>query len=401
MNKLKEILYSRFVGLLLTAASTILLFWSAFTTAQFACDYGAHIRIAEKLNFHHLSSIAIHSEPLWHICLRFVQALIHCRPATAGGIVVGLCYAAMFLIVCRFLLQNTPGLTLTGAALASLAVHLCCALWIPPFNPNPFVGQGSPNIWHNPTIIMVKPLSLLLFLMIMKEMETCRKEQFDHLIPVWKCLIMAVLLVLCNLAKPCFAQIFYPAIFILMILWLFLYRGKNFFMALELFVTCLPSVLLLGMQYITAFHSSAASRNGTQTEGIIFAPFVVAGLRTKSIPVSILLAVAFPLFTTIVALLLRKHSWTRFFSWIMYLCGLAEKLLLAEGGSRLTHGNLAWGYNLSLYFIFVVGMWDWLKIRRDTKNLGIRITGSLLLFWHLFSGCWYLFYHMIYTGAIN
>lgn len=399
MKKVKDILSGRTAGAILIISGTALLFWCAFATAQFACDYGAHIRIAEKLNFHHPSSIATHSEPLWHICLRAVQALTQVRPVTAGGIVVGLCYAAMFLMVCRFLMQAVPGISPAAAALASLAVHLCCALWVPAFDPNPYVGQGSPNVWHNPTIIMVKPLCLPFFFIITKEMETCRDNSFHRLIPVRKCIIMAVLLVLCNLAKPCFAQIFYPAIFILMIYWLILYRGKNFPMALELFITCLPSVLLMGAQYLIAFHQNTAS--SSEEGGIIFAPFVVAGLRTKSIPVSILLAIAFPLFTTIVLLAMKKHSLVRLLSWLMYLCGLLEKLLLAEGGSRLTHGNLAWGHNLALYFLFVVGMRDWLRLRRETRNPAVRATAAALLFWHLFSGCWYLFYHMLYMGAIN
>lgn len=398
MNKLKEILSGRKAGTVFIIFGTVLLFWCAFATAQFACDYGAHIRIAEKLNFHHPSSITTHSEPLWHICLRAVQALTRVRPVTAGGIVVGLCYAAMFLIVCRFLMQTIPGITLTGAALASLTVHLCCSLWIPPFDPNPYVGQGSPNVWHNPTIIMVKPLSLSFFLIITKEMEKCRGNHFRRLIPVKKCILMAVLLILCNLAKPCFAQIFYPAIFILMVCWLIVYRGKNFKMALELLISSLPSVLLLGAQYIIAFHQNSGT---SEKSGIIFAPFVVAGLRTKSIPVSILLAIAFPLFTAIVMLVLKKHSLVRLLAWLMYLCGLLEKLLLAESGSRLTHGNLGWGYNLALYFLFVVGVWDWLQLRHETKSPAIRISAAVLLIWHLFSGCWYVFYHMIYMGAIN
>lgn len=385
-------------GTIITISGAALLFWCAFATAQFACDYGAHIRIAEKLNFRHPSSIATHSEPLWHICLRGVQAMTHVRPVTAGGIVVGLCYAAMFLMVCRFLMQTVPGITRTGAALASLSVHLCCALWIPPFDPNPYVGQGSPNVWHNPTIIMVKPLSLLFFFIITKEMAKCRENHFRHLIPAGKCLLMAILLILCNLAKPCFAQIFYPAIFLLMIYWLIIYRGGNFRLALELLVTCLPSALLIAAQYVVAFSQNSSS---SEKSGIIFAPFVVAGLRTKSIPVSILLAIAFPLFVTIVMLVMKKRSLLRLLAWLMYLCGLLEKLLLAEGGSRLTHGNLAWGHNLALYFIFVVGIRDWLNLRRENRNPAVRIPASVLLLWHLFSGCWYLFYHMLYTGAIN
>ena len=303
---------------------------------------------------------------------------------------------------------RTGRITVLGAALAATALSFASAIYVPWFNAKPYLGQGSPNPWHNPTTLIVRPIGLLIVMIVMGECLRVQRGGFrkKNGLRVWKGVLIAVLLLLSNLSKPSFVQIFYPAIFLLMFLWLFVYRGRNFPLGMQLLVCCLPSCALMGAQFFSAFYSGSNS----DAAGVVFAPFKVAGLYTDNIAVSTLLVIAFPLLTCLFSIFRRTFDWTDFFAWLLLLVGMAEKFLLAESGSRMTHGNFNWGYILGLYFIWFSGirlftLWAHSLnegaggVKKAVSIMTFSLCGAVLGL-HLLSGIYYLYYLIVLGNGI-
>lgn len=381
------------IGCLVLAAIT-------YMTSKVGMDYDAHTKIAVGLNLHDIAgTLRDHSEALWHIFVRIYMKLFRLAPAVAAGAVSATAVCAAYLIACRYFQQKINGMTAGISAIGGLILHLVCAIYVPWFNPKPYSGQGTPNIWHNPTTIMVRPFALAAFLLVVREMEQSRRSGFRKG-PGWKKgFATAVLLILCNMAKPSFVQIFYPAIFLLMVIWLIVYRGKSLKLALELLAICLPSLLVMALQFVISFSSGSAAKESGSSVAIM--PFAVVRLYTPNVWVSLLLAIAFPLLMLGIAWGKKALDWTAGLAWLMLFSGFMERILLAETGERFTHGNFNWGFQLSLYFVWLVAMRDWLSLyigragpKKKARGAGFYISTVLLLL-HLASGLYYLYYLIV------
>ena len=416
MKKNSEGALSILVGILILLAGAAAVFYAAYKVSYVSVDYGIHVNIAKELDWSDpVRMLKEHPEPVWHLLVRAAMMAGGFGAERAAGLVSGGLCALTFLLAAHFLYhmpggtRGGAGLSMPGAAFFALVLSLVSALYVPWFNDKPYLGQGSPNPWHNPTTIMVRPIGLLIFMLVMGECMRVSRAGFrrGQGLRFWKGVLIAVLLVLSNLSKPSFVQVFYPAIFLLMVLWLFVYRFRNFGFALQLLVCCLPSVALMGLQFMAAFYGSSNS----DSAGVMIAPFKVAGLYTDNIAVSTLLVLAFPLVMLLCSVIRRTFDWTAAFAWIMLLVGMAEKFLLAEGGSRMSHGNFSWGYTLALYFVWFIAVRDfalWGSAMRAEPGTGARKVlpalvfcfSGILLMLHLFSGLYYLYYLIVLGHGI-
>ena len=433
----KESGLSILIGICLLLAGAFAVFYAAYKVSYVSVDYGIHIGIAKELDWSDpVQMLKEHPEPVWHLLVRAAMKAGGFSAERAAGLVSGGLCALTYLLAAH-ILYHTSGslaggasrsadagfsgvrsagslagsgkkLSLAKTAAFTLLLSISSAIYVPWFNDKPYLGQGSPNPWHNPTTIMVRPIGLLVFFLVMSECLRVQRAGFrkGQGLRVWKGILIAVLLVLSNLSKPSFVQIFYPGIFVLMVLWLFVYRFRNFPFGMQLLVCCLPSVALMGMQFLSAFYGSSNS----DSAGVVIAPFKVAGLYTKNIAVSTLLVLAFPLLTGLCSIVRRTFDWTDAFAWIMLLVGMAEKFLLAEGGSRMAHGNFSWGYILAAYLLWFVTIRDFAAwrgtlsgggsgARKGISTLAWAVCGLVLLA-HFVSGIYYLYYLIVLGNGI-
>ena len=429
-------------GIIILLAGAAAVFYAAYKVSYVSVDYGIHVGIVEELDWRNpVQMLKEHPEPAWHLLVRAAMSLFGLEAKRAAGLVSGGLCALAYLMAAHFLYRavgkgaitardtavnlsvkasavSSPGsgsgLSLAGTAFFTLILSLSAAIFVPWFNEKPYLGQGSPNPWHNPTTIMVRPIALLIFVLVMGECLRVQRGGFrkGQGLKIWKGILIAILLVLSNLSKPSFVQVFYPAIFLLMFLWLFVYRFRNFPLGMQLLVCCLPSVGLMGMQFLSAFYGTTNS----DSAGVVIAPFKVAGLYTPNIAISTLLVLAFPLLLALCSIARRVFDWTDAFAWLMLLAGMAEKFLLAEGGSRFYHGNFSWGYIIGLYLLWFVSVRDyaaWYCVKRDGGATGIGSSGAakffgflffilcgILLLLHLISGIYYLYYLIVLGNGV-
>lgn len=378
------------------AASIAILFTCGFLTALVGIDYGPHEEIALSLTpSNPIALFKEHPEPIWHLLTYLVVNVFHCRVEIAAGIVSGLLIVLTYLVAYFAIRKTVPDLEMHEIAGLDLVLHLCGAIFVPFFNKEPYLGQGTPNIWHNPTTIAVRPIALLVFVLVSAMVINAKKEDFENGIPVGKGILTGFLLVLSCLAKPSFVQVFYPAIFTLMVIWLIMYKGKNLNTAIQLFIVCLPSLFVTILQFVISFYSG----NGN-SGGITIAPFVVAGARTSSIPISMLLLLAFPLAMLAISAIKKSVTWGDVLAWLMVLWGLVWRLLLAEKGERTYHGNFSWGYMLAVYLVWFTAVRSYLKFYFSEQMTGNKrgvgfIIATALLALHFVSGIYYLIYLVV------
>jgi hypothetical protein len=203
-----------------------------------------------------------------------------------------------------------------------------------------YLGYFSPNPYHNPTFIILKPLALMWFFMVVD--QAFKKPGRKSI------LIVAAIAVFTTTAKPSFTITFLPA---LLITFLLFYVKKVRLINWKglLIGTVATAVLILGVQYIQTY-----SREGSGTLSLdplkvilIYSPNLFIAL------LKVLMSVLFPLSVTLFNWKLVSDRIDFRLGWINYLVGVILVFLLSEG-NRDFHANLFWGPMIGAFLLFVI-----------------------------------------------
>lgn len=311
--------------------------------------------------------------PLFHFCLLVLS--FGNNPAAAPGMAAVLLALALgaraYLSALWLTSRGAPGLrevTLTCLALALV-------MPLPPWwkFPSVYLGQVSPNVWHNPTTVVAMPFALGLSLLGLRALEDPRLSVMGG---------VGGLMVLSILAKPNFVLAFAPCFALAALVALArAARGGRlsvFGALVRVAVAFGPPAGVLGYQFVTAFggDSTAASR-------VAFEPFTAWALHSPNIPASILLGVAFPV---VVAALFPRQAVRDpgvLLAWAVLAVAVAQFALVAETGERSPYGNFGWGPVLASHVLFVACCA--LVLRQPDGTL--RDIALLVLGLHVASGC--------------
>lgn len=315
--------------------------------------------------------------PGWHgvVALLIVMGV---PSALAAGLASGF-YAALACIMAFVVSRMVIGEEQRWLSVASMVVIVfVTAIYVPWYNPEIYMGQGSPTVWHNPTYAAVKPFALMscavLYVMI-------RDRRAD----LSRCIAYGALTLVCLVMKPSFFQVQAPAVFLYLLIDLILNRDVRFVRNIAL--SFIPGILYMLIPLWTMLFSSSGGG-----EGVAVGLFVVYGLTSPNRLISILLLLAFPLYATIV---LRRDIFTKsspyLFLLIMLVVGFLEYSLLYEPGERLTHGNFSWGYYLSIFLYWAFMLPLFVKRAFVDKSLArwVVVLGCILVLAHFASGLLY------------
>jgi hypothetical protein len=204
-----------------------------------------------------------------------------------------------------------------------------------------YIGQVSPNVWHNPTILVCWPLAILLFF---AAYDFLRKPKRGMLAAI------AILAMLSVLAKPNYFLAFAP-VFGLMCLWRYGLTRVGFISQLAM----LPTVAVLFWQLTASFSGSGAMR---AEKTIAFVPFDAWQLYSRSIPLSLQFSLAFPVSYLIVFRRSLVNRQLLLFAWLVTLSALVWMACFAEvstaDGSVDPDFNFSWGSHLAVFVLFLV-----------------------------------------------
>jgi len=354
-----------------------------FDTGAWGGDMQIHVRFAQ----HAVKSGKYPPHFIYHLLLNILTGFSgHFQKITEMAIRVMTVFTVLKLlfsitIIDRLIEQH-------GKKLSVLKMTLFCTLlfFLTPIAnwwqfPSILRGQFTPNVWHNPTTIVLMPFCLGLIIFFLNKKNNQIKSS----------MIGSILLGLSVLVKPSFAMAFLPAIFVLAILKQFTWR--------ECIIYTIPTLVILSWQFFQTFTPWGTMTIDHHKTSVIFAPFLVWSGWTKTPVGSLLVSFAFPISFLYFFSNQIKNKNIMLLSWLLVCISLALFFLLAEEGSKTLHGNFFWSTIPAVYLLFLVTIVELYLLEKPTPSSSFYIQRGFcifLLLLHFFSGI--LYYFRIYLN---
>ncbi len=316
------------------SAATIFFFLPMFhNLAQQYTDFGAHLEFVRSL-------LRTGSTDLPHFVFEIGVASIYRLGFTleaSSTILMVLAMLATGLVLFWIFRRETQPWVAMGLSLCLLVVGPLSLVTLP--SQELYLGYMTPNSYHNPTLILLKPTALGLMLVGLRSLDP------GVVAPRWGLILAGALLSLLScLTKPSFQICFLPGLGVLTALAIL--RREDVDLRLSVFGLALPSFAVLGWQYLISFDGKSAVE-------IIVAPLQVIRGLDQQILLKLMLSLSFPaVFSTI---FFREASRDRLMqiAWATLAFGLSYGYLLAETGRRFQHGNFLWSGYIAVFVLYV------------------------------------------------
>ncbi|HHH37677.1 MAG TPA: hypothetical protein ENK77_03580 [Epsilonproteobacteria bacterium] len=318
--------------------------------------------------------------PLWHIGTYYLSHLLKVEYGIAASIFTAFLvtlYAMIIYKIAQSLDENKEDYAKWFLiTLISLTIG---PMFIVSLNSRIYMGPGSPSIWHNVTLLMVKPLALL------SVYYTIRFFTSNQL---YYSVLAAIVTIVSIFAKPNFIIIFLPALVVFILLKRSFEKRKLLFAL----VVILFSVASLAYQFTHEFGKGKDS-------SIIFDFLGVWSIYTPSVTVSVLMALGLPFLITLFNYQsVKKNEYIKF-SWLLVLFAFILFACFAEGGERYSDGNFSWSWHLSLSFIYLFTIIEFFK-QYFLMPAVVRYSLLAIMLYQVYVG-WYFLVEMINGVAFN
>ena len=367
-----------------TVAIAAYLIWHAIIVGEvLATDFSYHLQHVRQILAGEYSTLPGHF--LFHVLTAATAFLLAVSAERAAVFVMTAASLASAAII--FGLYLTPVSRRTDQLqrwALTLSALTATAIFLPMFN-HLYLGQSSPNVWHNPTTALLKPFALLSAIYLDRILfERGGSRSF---------LIFITATIASLFAKPSFGLALAPVLLVVgaALCSPGLARAKDYFDIASngppvLLATALGLFALIVLQGTYIFSLSAMPAGG-----ILVAPFYVWSRQSPFIPLSVLLAVAFPVAVTCLDWPDRLRRAGLALAWSLFGVAFFIRVLFAESGSALGYANFAWSYQITLSVLFAFSMRSYyVHTVAGHKGKGFWITTGLL-FAHVMSGLYYLY----------
>ena len=343
-------------------------------------DLLAHINNSKLFGMGRLHS----AHTLFYAMSHYVHQFLN---VSVGAAAVTTLMMLQFTIAAIFyaLLYHNLRAYYSAGTIAVLTLMLCLvsSVYVPYLSQHFYAGQGTPNVWHNPTSLAAKPFSFLALILCPLLLETRKIKVAALLI-----FVMGFLLCLTSLTKPNFVMAFVPALPV----YCLLFHRKQVSPWVYSFLVCCPLLLILFYQYMQQYVDNA------QTGSVMFR----FGSNWEFTPGFLLRILLLPLFPLVTLVMYPKILSNRLFSLSLIAFGIAviQSCTLAESGNRFAHGNFSWGKLIIAPMLFVVSLEELMrnvKIYGDKKNRCKQGVIASVFLMHLGSGILYI-KSLLYTG---
>jgi hypothetical protein len=300
--------------------------------ALWSRELAEHGRIPVPHPLFHLLTVAVDAlllAPVWDDGSRVVAALL---VGTAS-------YVALALVLHRRLLGDGGEEEAGGGTQAwtsagwTLSLMLVAPITLLTWHAHQlYLGYIAPNVFHNPTVALLKPLALAWFWAVARPGGASARGWAGA----------ALLAGSATLAKPSFTVAFVPAL----VLWLCLAR-------------LLPRATAGGAALVSVVVGGAilacqAWARGSQASLVGFHPLEVMGFYAArwQMPLFFLLSTAFPLCLTLSRWSEARRSGPLMLAWLVFGIGAAYGYLLAEAEPNTGDGNWLWSGQVALFVLF-------------------------------------------------
>jgi hypothetical protein len=329
---------------MIIALASLLPFGYVFTLGGTALapfeDYDVHAAIAAEMA---ASGQADVPHPLYHWLAIATQAVVPHADFALACLLVALAAQAAMVAVTFIALRAAHPTGVMVPAIGALALSIVSPVnAFTPEGREAYFGYFFPNVYHNPTVVLLRPLALGLFLVYLRAAGEGRPS--GGLLAA-----IALLAVTSGLAKPSYLICFLPAAGLL---WApDQWRGER--SALRTFLAAaVPGVLLLAGQAWFLTHTDRMDPSF-----IVFAPLRALACHVQDGPLMLVFKAAMSvLFPIAVVLACGREAWQDpglRLAWVTLGAGMAYAYLLAETGPRLEDCNFLWGAQVGVAILFV------------------------------------------------
>jgi hypothetical protein len=355
------------------------------TGSGITIDYTAHIQSALQL----FSSSPIMPYFLWHLCLLFIVQIFHLN-ANDGAIAVTVFSVILTAIILVYIFNDYQSKYAIRSSLldsrpAKIVLTLCLLIITPIFILYPldhlaYLGYIGISGYHNPTSLLCKPLSLLLFYLVIRYGD-------DTSISRKAVLGIAGLTIVSSLAKPSYLICLLPALVVL-VAYRFLSRKKANWSLLGWGVIIPGSAILLLQTYFGMNYLGVTDQNP-----ISFSPFVVFSHYSGYLFPKFFLSILFPLCVYILYFKDAHRDKSLNISWLVFFFGAFYAYFLAESATNIWAGDFGWGAEISLFILFVFSLIFFIRELSDfQKRDAYKIYPLIIIFGlHVIFGILYYF----------
>lgn len=369
-------------------------------------DFVAHISWAKRFNFTYLGEYLtkVTPYPLWHFLVKACKVFFNIEWGAAASLVTATVNGFSFLAavwtqkVLFLEMDDTEGHTIFWA----ICLMFVGPLYFPRFNDYYYLGQGTGNIWHNPSNIMVKLFAIIAFCIIARAVKKQEKVSKGEIVALVITLILSVI------AKPAFLQAIIPGLGLYMLIHLWRDKSKEEFKKFVILAASfVPAVVIMFIQlYITMFGTTRGSKMESELvvgeavvlsdyqQGIGIAWGKTYAYWTPNIYVSFLLAFAFPIFVLLFNY--RKVIKDKVVQLVLCyeLAAWLESVVLYQKGPGEHQGNFFWASYLSMFMTWMVMLYHFLISLKEIDKRSVRdyiyMFGGITLFTaHLILGIIY------------
>lgn len=337
---------------------------------------------------------------MWHIGVLTLNRLLRIPLETSAAYVSSFfqvsAYFVMYWMIRRY--TEAKGEMLGAARSAGIAFGLSAAQglyfdWLD--TGSRFIGIFSMNPIHNPTHMSVRPFALLCFCLVCdiwgRQKDEAYRGVFFRVERGLKryYVYLAAALFLSSMAKPVFAEMFIPAVGLLMLgEWIGRIRKKDgsgsayFRQCLTTLLCAVPSLAYILLQFLAYFFWGGSY--GADGSFTVTGWMEVWSLFSENVILSIALGMAFPLFLVLIdGVFFLREDMGRL-ALAGYAAGLLEAAVLGEGGGKLSHGDFLWPMMCGMLLMWMAAMLRLLVLERTQA----QTTGRRMLVgaaWGLFS----------------
>lgn len=335
------------------------------SNGTYILDFGLHIRAALQLldafkggyqkiiEFYNMNSMGIIlTYPVYHILYIIVYSLIT-KFTAVKFIELNIIRAGAILnsslIVVTYLLVNAYWSSKIKKERFRIPIPLLAFLvmFAGPLDASEnlgryYLGGYTGNPWHNPTILVIRPVALVTFWYYVEILEKNKKAHHNYL-------IAAGLLAFSSICKPSFMLVFMPAMTVYCIGEFVKCRTKEcFFQYTRIAISFLPTMVIGIIQELGAI-------SGKKGKGLGIEFLYVWKHFTEHWELSLLVSVAFPLVAYIWMIYLRKWDLKLTLSTIMLIISSLEYMFFYLSSDPFS-GDFSWGISISLFICFVTAV---------------------------------------------
>ena len=278
-----------------------------------------------------LKLLTLDYEPVLHMLTALFAILIHMISqnteqmdlVNAMALILSLAKLSEFIII-KKILDSSVKLNEAESLFITVIINFCTVLYLPIINLNIYFPMLSPNILHNPTMILLTPLAIIFFYWYLKLYINSDAVTYKNT------LLFSLLLIMATLVKPAFTNVMLIVIALYYLLHLNRFISKYFWHDLLIFV---PSAILILYQ----IYLISKSNFGTLT----FAPYKVIGYFTQHPVLTLLQAIEFPLLITFISYMKGTNNYSNYlsFSWVFTFIAYLIWSLFYLTGPTWTHAN--------------------------------------------------------------